>query len=592
LEPASPGITFGANVRVNSDLGTLARAQVEPSVTSNPIDGLELVAGFADSLNDPVAFDFAPGVARSSDGGRSWSIPTGGARLPNPPGFTWGSRTLATYLASGDSAVVWGPSKTVYFSTLGFHNNRVPPNNDCSSGGIYVYRSDDGGNTWTLPANGPAIPNTQTVFRDKEYIAADVHPMSQFAGNVYMAWDDDVYAGCPQDFSANFQHRDISFSVSSDGGTTWSAPIVLATGCLVAPVPAVASNGDVFVVWYDCNAGIRQLVRKSVDGGRSFGPVTAAASGLEPPPNPLIGSSFRVNAALPVIATDPTDANNVYVTWSSDNGPSQTDVFVSRSLDGGANWSAMPVRVNDDPPGNPRDQFFPWISVGTDGTVRIMWGDDRLDLVNPGGKLYDIFMAESTNHGESFGPNIRVTTTSLNPDFDSFGGAFIGDYFGLSSSGVPVWGDTRNGNQDIFSAAPNLLNLSITTNSGSFRPGDLLTVSVGVDNLGQDASVDFYFGAVLPDGDTVVFFTDLAFDSGMGSLKNPATLRPIVAGVNLKTAFTFSQPTFFTRHWTGGEPPGGYLLFIAALKPKALSDNRIDPGDIVAVNTVAVLFVP
>ena len=448
LGPVHADLTF--NVLVNSNPATLTRVQVEPGIASNPADPLKLVAAFADAQNGPV-FDFAPGVARSVDGGITWAAPAGGPVVPNPPGFIWGNRTLPTHLAAGDSAVAWGLGNTVYVSTLGYHNNENPPNGDCATGGLYVYRSDDAGDTWTLPANGPAIANTQTIFRDKEYIAADANPLSPFAGNVYMAWDDDVYSGCPQFFGQNFVTRTVSLSVSTDGAATWSVPITLASGCLVAPVPVVAANGDVYVVWYDCNAGVRMLVRKSSNGGFSFGPTVAAAAGLTPPPNPLIGSSFRVIAAFPSIATDPTNADNVYVTWSSNNGPSQTDVFVSRSLNAGTSWG-LPVRVNDDALGNPRDQFFPWMAVGADGTIRVMWGDDRLDLVNPGGKDYDIFMAESTDQGASFGPNFRVSTASSNPDFDGFGGTFIGDYFGLCAAGAPVWDDMRELEHQIYGA--------------------------------------------------------------------------------------------------------------------------------------------
>jgi hypothetical protein len=493
LELTTSEVGTGSNARVNVNPSTLTRPQVEPSVSSNLTNPAQLVAGFADSQNDPVAFDSAPGVSLSTDRGKTWVSPAGGPILPNPPGFIWGSRILATHLAAGDSAVAWGLGNTVYFSTLGFHNNQTPPNIDCSSGGLYVYRSDDGGNTWSLPANGPAIPNTQTVFRDKEYIAVDSNPSSPFAGRVYMVWDDDIYSGCPQFFDGpqkNFITRTISFSFSSDGGATWAAPAVLASGCLVAAVPAVAVSGDLYVVWFDCNSGIRQMVRKSSTGGISFGPAVAAASGLTEAPSPLIGSNFRVGS-FPAIATDPTDASFVYITWSSDNGPSQTDVFVTRSLNAGATWSA-PVRVNDDPPGNPRDQFFPWIAVDTDGTVRVMWGDDRLDLLNPGGKFYDIFMAESVDHGASFGPNIRVTTESSNPDFDGFNGMFIGDYFGLSASGVAVWGDTRNGNQDIFGnigaqAATNLVS-AVLPSSRSVQVGAPATAFATIINAGSNTA--------------------------------------------------------------------------------------------------------
>ena len=146
--------------------------------------------------------------------------------------------------------------------------------------------------------------------------------------------------------------------------------------------------------------------------------------------------------------------------------------------------------------------------------------------------------------------------------------------------------------EDLHGYLANVLpKISITTNRTSFGRTDMLTVSVGVGNPGFPAVVDFYFGALLPDGHTVVFFNDLEFHSAVGDLAKPADLRPIVAGVNLSTPFTFSQPTFFEYTWTGGEPSGRYLLFVAAVHPGTFADNSIDAGDIVAVSTAAVLFV-
>jgi hypothetical protein len=447
--PTLIGSTLGftANGRVSANAGSLTRPQVEPSVTSQPANRNVMVSGYSDYVLDVI-----PGVSRSTDGGKTWSAPTGGALLPNPPGLIWGDRAAVGHIAGGDPALAWGTGNTLYYSTLGFQNNSNPPAAGvCNVGGLYVYRSTDGGNTWTLPAAGAAVPNTQTVFRDKEYIAVDSNPASSHAGTVYMVWDDDQYLACPQNFGTNFQTRRIMFSRSVDGGVNWSTPASLASGCLVGAVPAVGKDGSLYVSWFDCNSGDRELVRKSIDGGVTFSPQVAAGSGLVRCPNPYPGANFRnSSASLPTLATDPTDATRVFVASASCTASAQADVFFSRSTDGGATWSPTPLRVNDDGVSNPRDQFFPWITVDDSGVVRAMWGDDRLDLVNAGGHNYDIFSAASTDHGASFGPNVRVTTQSSNPDVD--GGTFIGDYNGMAPCGTPVWGDTRNGTLDIFGA--------------------------------------------------------------------------------------------------------------------------------------------
>jgi hypothetical protein len=443
------GLGFTANALVSANTASLLRSQAEPSIASDPSNRNVMVVGYADAVDDNE-----PGVSRSTDGGKTWAAPSGGALLPSPPGVTWGSRGAPNHIGGGDVALAWGTGETVYFATLGVQVNTNPPTPGvCNVGGLYVYRSTDGGNSWTVPANGPAAPDTQTIFRDRDHLAADSNPASPHAGAVYLVWSDDQYAGCPQNFGANFVTRHIMFSRSTDGGVSWSTPIELGSGCLEAAIPAVGADGSVYVAWFDCNigGGDRELVRKSTDGGVTFSPAVAAGSGLMRCPDPLPGAHFRLSGeAAPTIATDPTDAARVYVAWSSCTPTSQADVFLSRSIDGGASWSS-PLRVNDDGTSNPRDQFFPAITVDDQGVVRAMWGDDRLDTVNPGGRDYDVFAAASTDHGASFGTNIRVTTQSSNPDIDN-GGTFIGDYWGIAPCGTAVWDDVRNGNQDIYAA--------------------------------------------------------------------------------------------------------------------------------------------
>ncbi len=134
------------------------------------------------------------------------------------------------------------------------------------------------------------------------------------------------------------------------------------------------------------------------------------------------------------------------------------------------------------------------------------------------------------------------------------------------------------------------LALTIATNRSDVTIGDSLVISVGVTNPGLPEMADFYFGALLPDGDTVLFFTDQAFHTGQGNLSQPGTLKPIVAKVDLTAPFTFDQPAFFTYQWTGLEPRGTYTLFVAAVVPGALADNTIDPGDVLALSTVTVIL--
>ncbi len=141
-----------------------------------------------------------------------------------------------------------------------------------------------------------------------------------------------------------------------------------------------------------------------------------------------------------------------------DQTPSSgTDIFVARSTDGGATWSA-PLRVNDDPAGVANDQFNQWLAVDpSDGSVNLSWNDTRND---PAHLSTDIFYARSTDGGLSFTKNTQVTTAPTN---ETCCGADLGNQYGdyegiaaMDGSIHPIWTDRRTAvtslDEEIFTA--------------------------------------------------------------------------------------------------------------------------------------------
>ena len=139
------------------------------------------------------------------------------------------------------------------------------------------------------------------------------------------------------------------------------------------------------------------------------------------------------------------------------------------------------------------------------------------------------------------------------------------------------------------SANAQQLVVQIAANRSSISRGDTLTIGVTRQNPGLAGTlVDFYAGALLPDGHTLLLFTP----SGVvvGSTSSLAAVHPLESAVNLSIPGTVSSQLLSVQFVDFMPPPGTYLFFYLALTINALADGILEPNEIVAVATTSVRF--
>ena len=439
--------------------------QNEPTIAQNPADALNLIAGANDEIDEPactasgcpfVANVGQSGVYVSKDGGATWkqfSAPAGGGNtasfnggnIHTLPGFgTLASQLGIPGLASdGDPTIVFSRGGTAYYASLA--GVRGTTAGDL----ITVSRSSDEGATWSDPVLATDKDNPAD-FNDKDAIWVDKSPTSRFSGNVYVSWT--LFIGKPG------RAAPIMFSRSNDGGKTFSPADKLSPsynnnsiGGRQGSTIRTDASGNIFVVW---ESGVTingtktsaQVFAESTDGGVSFSK-PAVISPIVDLPSPLPGASFR-NDSFPTVDIDQV-SGAIYVAWADyRNGRGQ--VMLSKSTDGGANWS--PASVVLDVTG--RSTFFPGVAVSPDGT-KVTVATQALDAVPAGTKpgagvvRYDSYITESVR-GAAFGSPLKISTASSDPDgssTNSLGAQFQGDYNTLISDNAHawfIWTDARN----------------------------------------------------------------------------------------------------------------------------------------------------
>lgn len=394
--------------------GDEARQPSEVSVAINPADP-ENIVGVSLQFGGPGEPAVSNVAYVTTDGGVNWRT----VASHNPEG-----RMQADDIVTFDAT---GRAYHAYISYDGIRQERPP----VARNGIFVQASSTGGETWEAPVAVVDHLNTVEPFEDKPALVADNVADSPHRGNLYIAWARfDVYgSGDPADSTQ------IYFSHSDDGGTTFAMPVRVSDaggdaldgdGSVMGAVPAVGPGGEVYLVW----AGPRGLVfDRSMDGGWTFGAdrVIAQTPGGWDIEIPGLGRSN----GLPVVAVDLSEGphgGTLYVNWIDErNG--DPDVFLLYSRDGGSTWSE-PVRVNDDPVGNGKAQFFTWMAVDpVDGSVNVVFHDRRAYS----GTTTGISMARSVDGGQTF-----VNYPVEQAPFETRPDVFFGDYNGIAAFGGRV----------------------------------------------------------------------------------------------------------------------------------------------------------
>ncbi len=181
---------------------------------------------------------------------------------------------------------------------------------------------------------------------------------------------------------------------------------------------------------------------KSTDGGVSFG-FDKKVAGLHAGWNfydeslrkATVPGIYRVNG-FPVTGCDISNSpyrGNVYVNWS-DQVDGDTDIYFAKSTNGGNTWST-PKKVNNDL--LRRHQFFNWMNVDPKtGKIYIIFYDRR-DNQDANSLQTSVYIARSTDGGETF-HNYKISESPFSPNAD----IFFGDYINISAYDGkihPIW---------------------------------------------------------------------------------------------------------------------------------------------------------
>ncbi len=354
-------------------------------------------------------------------------------------GETWGGSVQGPNNSnSGDPAACIGTDGRWYVGYIG------------SSSGQDISYSDDQGATWTRVQVAPKPGNGFNDLADKNHMWIDAKVGSPYENYLYDAWTD---------FGGSYNNQ-VVVKRSTDRGVTWDNKIALSYGVAAGSHNqgvnlSTGPNGEVYAVWtiYDGWPQDEKALgfARSFDGGATWEPSYRIIDNIKGIRNSEVPQNMRVNS-FPTMAVDMSDgpnSGNIYVTWTNVGVPgvnqgSDRDVYMIKSTDGGLTFGE-PIRVNQDPIGQGKAHFLPWIACdASNGIISTIFYDNR----NVPANQAEAWVAVSTDAGETW-EDFKVSDVAFTPTpIPGLASGYFGDYLAIHASNgkvYPAWTDNRTG---------------------------------------------------------------------------------------------------------------------------------------------------
>ncbi len=384
---------------------------------------------------------------------------------PKNPAIIVAGANLNNYYYSSDTGRTWNRGQltsnhgvwgdpVIEVDTTGnfffFHLSNPPSGNWIDR--IVCQKSTNNGKTWS---DGTFVGLNGKKAQDKQWSIVD-----RQTNTIYLTWTqfDSYGSSSPSDSSI------ILFSKSVDEGMSWETPKrinKIAGDCIDSDntvegaVPAVGPLGELYVAW----AGPGGIwFDRSSDRGQTWLENDIFVDAMPGGWDYDIPGISRTNG-FPITKCDLSNSpyhGTIYINWSDQrNGTDDTDVWLSKSIDGGFTWST-PIRVNDDEMGH--QQFFTWMDIDqTTGWLYFVFYDRR----NYTDNKTDVYLAISADGGETF-LNRKISESPFVP----VSGIFFGDYTNISVHNNiirPIWTRLHNGQLSIWTDITPLENLLAST---------------------------------------------------------------------------------------------------------------------------------